>query len=244
MPDKLTNAKTPPCTDLISEPEKTLKNKERWPIHLCDEEFLRQSTELWAEAQPFVIDSVNIHRWASMHSLPVGRQALIRKHEVDDVSEWSQVLSALPFNESEEAMWALRAEEKWRPTGGGSLDIFGLAEYPTEIHRELGMPVAGDLAYVVRGSGKDKALTDLLEVSKIWWAQFRGLIFKGRPKGTGTWKSREEFEAAVREAVIATLSAKENVTQENIASRLHTSDRQLCAWINHVGSSWQDIKKG
>jgi hypothetical protein len=70
VPERFTHTKTPPCTDLISEAQAVLRNKERWPTHLCEAEFMSQSTGLWAEAQPFVVDSVNVHRWASLYPLP------------------------------------------------------------------------------------------------------------------------------------------------------------------------------
>jgi hypothetical protein len=60
-------------------------------------------------------DSVNILRWAYMHPLPIGRQALIANREVDNQSEWSEVLNVLPFEGHETALWALRVKV------GGSL---------------------------------------------------------------------------------------------------------------------------
>lgn len=236
VPKKLTHAKTPPCSDLISEPEEVLKNKERWPIHVCEEEFLRQSTELWAEAQPFVMDRVNIHRWASMYPLPIGRRALMACPEVDNLSEWTEVLNVLPFEGHEKAMWALRAELR-QLTSVHTLDLFGLAEYPTEGHQTIGVATAGKLAYSVRGYGR--SLIDLLDSAEKWWAQFRGLTFTGRPKGTGTWTSREHFAAALERARIKTRLEGDKVTQENVALRLHTSDRQLREWIRYYGLNWQ-----
>ena len=86
MPKTLTHAKTPPCTDLISEPGEVISNRNRWPIHICGEEFTRQSTELWAEAQPFEVDSVNVHRWAAIYPLPIGQRALMAHPGVEDLS--------------------------------------------------------------------------------------------------------------------------------------------------------------
>jgi hypothetical protein len=126
VPEKITHIKTPPCTDLISDAEGVLRNKERWPIHLCEAEFMAQSTGLWAEAQPFVVDSVNIHRWASMYPLPIGRRALMDGLEMDEVVEWLEVLHALPFEGYEQAMWALRVEQG-EGTVAHTLNLFGLA---------------------------------------------------------------------------------------------------------------------
>ena len=131
VPEKFTHTRTPPCTDLISDTETVLRNKERWPTHLCAAEFMGQSTGRWAEAHPFVVDSVNIYRWAAMNPLPIGQQALINCQEMDELSEWSDVLNVLPFEGYEEAMWALRVEHR-EGTIVQVLDLFGLAEYPTE----------------------------------------------------------------------------------------------------------------
>ena len=240
VPEKFTNTKTPPCTDLISDAEAILRNKERWPTHLCEAEFMSQSTGLWAEAQSFVVDSVNVHRWAAMSPLPIGRQALMNCPEMDDVLEWSEALHVLPFEGDEEAMWALRVEFM-EGTSVHVLDLFGLAEYPTEWHQAVEAPVAGDLAFSVRGKGR--SLTEILEAAERWWGQFRGLTFRGRPPGTGTWESREHFENELRQAVAKTRSEGEKVTQENVAQRLHTDSRQLRRRLGHFGINWHEIRQ-
>jgi hypothetical protein len=242
VPERFTHTKTPPCTDLISDAEAVLRNKERWPTHLCEAEFMSQSTGLWAEAQPFVVDRVNVHHWASMYPLPIGRRALMECQEMDDVLEWSEVLHVLPFEGDEAAMWALRVEHG-EGTVVYNLDLFGLAEYPTEQHQALGVPVAGDLAFSVRGKGR--FLTEeLLGAAERWWGQFRGFTLRGRPLGSGTWASREEFEDALRQAVTKVRSEGSKVTQESVAQHLYTNDRQLRAWIEHFQVNWLEIRKG
>lgn len=186
MPEELTHTRTPPCTDLISEPRAIFANKHRQPSHVCYEEFLRQSTELWAQSQTFITDSLSIYRWASMHPLPIGRRAFLENGEVDCFSEWSEVLNVLPFEDYEAAVWALRVE-----VGGNILDLFGLEDYPTELHKNLGFPVAGDLAYVLRG--RDTSLTDLVHRAERWWSLFRGRSLRGRPRGSGTWEDADAF---------------------------------------------------
>jgi hypothetical protein len=203
---------------------------------------MAQSTGLWAEAQPFVVDSVNIHRWASMYPLPIGRQALMNGQEMDDVVEWSEVLHALPFDGYEKAMWALRVEQG-EAADARTLDLFGLAEYPTEQHRALGVPVAGDLAFSVRGKGR--FLTqELLGAAERWWGQYRGLRLRGRALGSGTWASREEFEDALRQAIAKTRFEGVKVTQESVAQHLYTNDRQLRAWIEQFHVNWLEIRNG
>ena len=236
VPEKLTHTKTPPCTDLISEPEAVLGNKERWPTHLCEAEFMHQSTGLWAEVLPFVSDSMNVHRWASTYPLPIGRQALMasqRMNEAELLSEWPEGLNVLPFEEYEKAMWALRVEHR-ESTTVHTLDLFGLGEYPTEESKALEYPVAGALAYSVRGKGNfPTKLIDLLGAADRWWAQFRGLTFRGRLPGTGTWTSREHFVNDVKQAMAKARSDGEKVTQESIAERLHIGDRHLRERIEH-----------
>jgi hypothetical protein len=40
MPEALTKKESPPCTDLITDPQSVLTDKNRWPGHLCVPEFL------------------------------------------------------------------------------------------------------------------------------------------------------------------------------------------------------------
>jgi hypothetical protein len=239
VPKRFTNTRTPPCTDLISDAEAVLRNKERWPTHLCEAEFMSQSTGLWAEAQPFVVDSVNVHRWASIYPLPIGQWALMEFQEIDDAMEWSEVLHVLPFEGDEEAMWALRVE-RTEGTVVHVLDLFGLAEYPTEWHQAYEVPVAGELAFSVRGKGR--SLIEILESAERWWGQFRGLTFRGRPPGSGTWASREEFEDALRQAVTKVRSEGGKVIQESVAQHLYTDDRQLRDWMKRFKVEWAEVK--
>ncbi len=242
VPKELAQEKSPPCTDLITDPGAVLKNKERWPAHLCVPEFLEQSTTLWAVDRPFATGSPNCWRWASMYPLPVGRRALMIRPEMVDMSTWADVFDILPFEEYEQAMWTLHIEDRWRPAGKGALEIFGLASYPTELHQRLGHPVAGDLAYVVRGQGSH--LLELLDAAEKWWRQFRGLVLKNRPTGTGTWTDREHFLGAAKEAAADIRSSGDKVTQEKVATRLLSSDSQLRGWIRHFGTTWQEIRNG
>lgn len=242
IPKNLTDAWTPPCTDLITEPREVLSNKERWPIHLCGFQFLDQSTRSWAEAQPFVDVSVNVLRWAYMHPLPIGRQALTAREEVDDPWEWSDVLNVLPFDEHEVAMWALRVREGGSLAGRGVLDLFGLAEYPSDRHKELDSPTAGDLVYVLRG--RDTSLVDLVQYAKKWWSFYRGRLLRGRPRGSGTWRDADEFKSAVHKAVETLREHGRKVTQESVAQSLPCDDRVLRWWIKRYGLNWNDISKG
>lgn len=240
-PNKLVRGQTPPCTDLISETAEVLRTKERWPMHFCYNEFLEESTRLWAESQAFTVGGPRVAEWASMHPLPIGRRALMIRREMNDLSAWSEVLNVLPFEEYEKAMWALRVEEEWAPVGKGVLDIFGLATYPTEVHQRLDTPVAGELAYVVRG--QSRSLVDLLDAAERWWAQFRGLTFKGRPKGTGTWKDQEHLLMALRKAAEGLRSEGVDITQDNLGACFKTDAAGLRRWFRQHGLRWGEVKK-
>jgi len=149
-----------------------------------------------------------------------------------------ELLNTVPFQEYECAMWALRIERR-KLAAVHTLDLFGLATYPTEEHRRSGLPVAGKLAFSVRGH--DRFLIDLLDAAERWWAQFRGLALRGRPKGSGSWASRQEFEARLREAVATVRADKGKPTQENVAPLLCTSARQLRAWLHKFGMNWKQV---
>jgi hypothetical protein len=154
-----------------------------------------------------------------------------------------ELLNSVPFQEYECAMWALRIERR-NLVAVHSLDLFGLATYPTEAHQRSGLPVAGKLAHQVCGYDElDIDLLSLLDTAKRWWAQFRGLTLRGRPKGIGTWVTREQFVADLERAVTTTRFDGKNVTQENIALRLNTGSRQLRRWLQHFEINWEEIRK-
>lgn len=238
VPTRIIHDKSRPCTDLIVDPEAALRDRERWPLHICEPEFTSQSTSLWAEAQSFADDNLNNHRWASMYPLPIGKRALMIRPEMTDISAWSGVLGVLPFEEYEQAMWAVRIQYR-ELVAVHTLDLFGLAEYPDELHQRFATPVAGKLAYVIRGHGR--RTIDLLDAAERWWAQFRGLTLPGRPKGSGTWSCREEFAAKLRGAVSTVRSNKGKPTQENVAPLLNTNARQLRAWMKAYHMAWKEF---
>ncbi len=50
------------------------------------------------------------------------------------------MLNVLPLEEYEKAVWALRVEVEGSLASRSVLDLFGLAEYPTEYHKDFGIP--------------------------------------------------------------------------------------------------------
>jgi hypothetical protein len=242
IPEKLTHDDSRPCTGLLADPTAVLMDKARWPLHLCEPQFTSQSTALWALAQPFAADGLNNQRWAAMWPLPIGRRALMIRPEMADVSAWTSVFGVLPFEEYEQAMWALRIRYREK-VSVHTLDLFGLAEYPDEMHQRLAIPVAGKLAFVVRGHGRRPI--DLLDAAERWWAEFRGLTLRGRPKGTGTWSTRDDYLAALREAKLMTRSNGDKTTLENVAAHFSppTTARQLRAWNSLHTVNWLEEKE-
>lgn len=231
---------TPPCTDLISETEDVLRSRERWPAHLCYEEFLCESTRLWAEQQPFVGRDLNIiQQWSTMHPLPIGHRALMISRNVKDLSEWAEVSSVVPFNEYQSAMWAVRVKGEWSPTNEQVLDLFGLAEYPTENHQRFGIPVAGDLAYVLRGT--DMYFPDILQAARRWWAQFKGRPLRGRPPNSGIFQSADEYRAALITAATSLRAEGYKATQETIADYFGCDSRQIRRWNDQWDIDWNDV---
>jgi hypothetical protein len=176
----------------------------------------------------------------SLHPLPVGREAILAKSDdlgcsgLDGPDGIEELLNIMPFCGEEEAVWALRIER--RHSGGvHTLDLFGLVE-----RKEEG-PVAGPLAFSVRGRDR---FSDLLDHAERWWGSWHGRVLPGRPKGSGRWASREDFEGALSQAIAKTRSDGDKVTQEKVAERLYPRDlydapRQLRADLRAHGISWQ-----
>jgi hypothetical protein len=223
VPEEFTHAKSPLCTDLIYAPEEALRDPKRRPGHVCGEEFLRQSTELWAQAQLADVDSVHAYRWASMYPLPIGRLALEMNPDVTDPSEWAEVFGVLPFEGSEKAAWAVHVEQGGDETWS-TLDLFGLEEM-----QDMGFPVAGPLAH--RSFGTDTSLVDVLTAAETWWGKFRGISLPHRPKGTGTWDNLEDFCAAYRQAKSQLVASKEKPTIWRIAKELNVSGSTVKRWL-------------
>jgi hypothetical protein len=232
---------SPACTDLLYDPVGVLSDRGRWPMHLCYEAFLRASTENWAR-QTTIISGNSTHRFLTEHPLPIGRQAIQQNQYLRMDHDWKELFQRVPFDGDEAALWALRIARE-----GSALDLFGLAEYPTEEHRREGVAVMGRLAYVLRGG--DISLIDLVRAAGHWWKRFRGLPVGGRPVNTGTWGSAEEFKEALQTAIRMARGQKRGVTQEAVADFFtretgfpNCDDSQLRRWIRHYGLDWKELR--
>lgn len=62
----------------------------------------------------------------------------------------------------------------------------------------------------------------------------------GRPTGSGRWRSREDFVAALQKEVAAISRRDLRPTQERVAGRLGTDDHQLRRWLTQYGIQWDE----
>ena len=140
----------------------------------------------------------------------------------------------VPFEEREEALWAIRIT-----AGDGTLDLFGLG-MPFRQGEERVYKM-GELRYDLQGHGT--SLFNLVARAERWWAKFRGKKITGRPRGSGTWASADELRKALNTAVRTLRAEGRKVTQESVADHWWTDDRTLRKWMNHFGVRWEDVKK-
>jgi hypothetical protein len=79
-----------------------------------------------------------VTNWYTHWPLPVGRRVVEKEPFLRRVDGWAELMKIVPVEEDEEALWALRVER-----GSAVLDLFGLAAYPTEVHRKEGVVTRG-----------------------------------------------------------------------------------------------------
>ncbi len=222
LPEDLACPEKIPCTDLLTDTIGVLMDEARWPKHLCSVRFLLISTVEWAHSTGMALTSPELAKWRWKHPLPIGVTALVTYNEL--------LFNVVPFKDREEALWALRIID-----AGCTLDLFGLAGP----HGQKYTP--GELKYVVRGQGR--RMFDIISRAETWWDRFRGEGTRGRPLGTGTWRSADDFETNLRIAIHSLREQQRKVTQEVVAEMLYTSDRQLRAWLRKYGLDWKRVSK-
>lgn len=224
--EALTCTETPPCTDFLADPQGVLRDRARLPNHLCEVEFMYRSTQEWAQASPAYLGMNElIWRWP----LPVGGAAVWKYGNITDLNH----LAAMPFEEMEEALWALHLD-----SAGGALDLFGLG-VP---HGGEGTSYTmGELKYVLRGSGEE--LFGALKHAIRWWNKFRGEETGGRPAGSGTYESSMHLFVELRRAVRALRVKGQKPTQENVASYLLCAPRALRRQLKRHGLKLEDVSK-
>ena len=117
------------------------------------------------------------------------------------------------------------------------LDLFGLAG-----KREVGLVYPGDLVFTLRG--RETFPREVLDNARRWWNTMTDKPLPiGRPRGSGTWRSREELSTALDRAVRRLRVEGVRPTQERVAALLHCHDRLLRHWLSHHGIRWEQVTK-
>jgi hypothetical protein len=200
---------------------------------------MRRSIEVWVSR---VVGRISpaIKLWAECYPLPIGVVAAKRLYTARGAIYPGELTELLPFQGSEEAYWGLRVVEK-----RSVLDTFGL-KHPTGVGSPSEDPSEyqwlGSFAYSLRGRD-DACLTGLVVDGARWWRDFSVERVRGRPRGSGTWESREHFLAALSKAGQRLRSEGKARSQENLASCLHSNVRGLRRWVERFGMSWKDARK-
>jgi hypothetical protein len=227
--------RTRACTRLLYDPRWTLGQRKRWPDHVCYADFMQKSIEIWVSQ---VVGKITpaIKLWAEYYPLPVGETAARRLYAKRGKRCPAGLRGLLPFRGKEEAYWGVRIEEKH-----SVVDMFGLKGpkgwAPSgEEHLWL-----GDFAYSLRGRD-GTSLTGLVDESATWWRDFSVESVLGRPSGSGTWTSAEEFESELRAAVDNLHRQGDRPTQEKVANLLHCDMSTLKRWLKRINTSWRDIR--
>jgi hypothetical protein len=130
-----------PCTDLLNDPVGVLSDEQRWPKHFCRSRFYWRSTTQWTSHLSVALPTAFSEQWYEWHMrwpLPVGKQAIGPSN--------GEIFNLVPFEEWEEARWAIRIT-----AGDGTLDLFGLG-IPYRQGEER-VYKTGELRYDLQGHG-------------------------------------------------------------------------------------------
>jgi hypothetical protein len=244
-----------PCIDLLYQPARILRNRQLWPVKLCYDAFLKESTHKWFLRTALLTESLGypgngsgtwaLERMAGTWPLPIGRQAINLRGAMfgGDTAAYMASVRMASFEGWEEAMWAIRVT-----ASGSTLDLFGLADWSAGVKppEEDGPVSMGGLRYILRGS--NTSLVELVRAAERWWADFRGQSVQGRPPNSGAWADADEFKDALRTAITALRKEGRVATQQEVTSYFCTqpgfpgcNDRQLRRWIARYGVIWQDF---
>jgi hypothetical protein len=244
-----------PCTDLLYQPAKVLRERQLWPSSLCHDAFLRESTRSWYSRIALLTGwhqylSEGDGTWALTEMsetwpLPIGREAINQCAAMfeGDIAAYMTSMRLASIDGHEEAMWAIRVT-----ASGSTLDLFGLADRSkdTSGFEEAGLVSMGGLRYIMRGS--DTFLMEIVRAAGRWWADFRGESIQGRPPNSGAWADPDEFKDALRTAITALRKQGRVATQHEVAMYFCSypgfpgcNDRQLRRWLARYGVDWQDF---
>ncbi len=207
-PDCTCPAGATSCTDLLYQPVRVLRNRQLWPVSLCYDASLRESTQRWYSRVALLTGALGylgessgkwaLERMAESWPLPVGRQAISLRAAMfrGDETAYLAALRMASFEGREEALWAIRVT-----LSGSTLDLFGLADRSADatLTDEDGPVSMCGLRYILRGS--DTFLVEIVRAAERWWSDFRGLKVQGRPPNSGAWADADEFKDALRSAI-------------------------------------------
>ena len=214
------------CTSLLHDPASVLRDRKRWPDHLC---------------YPVMVESCR--QWAA-------------ENDPEHAGEYP-----LPLPDGRRALLALRVRRR-----RSTLDLFGLAGYKPEPvpevlppgirYEQIGHNPAlenpdayswGDeMACVLKEYDEDASLSEVAFSAQEWWRRICNMIPLGRPRGSGTYASRDEFIAALTVAVREVRAAGLRVTQPAVEQVLGVHQghgRQLRKWLDQHKVSWSEAKK-
>jgi hypothetical protein len=275
-----TGAARVPCWPLLEDPRAVLDDPKRWPGHLCNP-MLYKSTLQWASehsglsrrdlqpdydqrAQRALASFPGVAElclgprygpspgwWAPCWPLPVGREALRASDRAPNDDTILHFRAGMPFDGDEEALMVLRI-----PLARAALDLFLLGEWG-ERTAESEILYIGKLKWQVRGETDAalRAVSHTVQQARRWLAPFQGhRVGAGRPRGTGYFRNADEFDQALRVAVIALRDQRRHLTQENVAAyfsrssgpvHLDCTDRQLRKWLRqfHPGCTWEQVRE-
>jgi hypothetical protein len=215
-----------------------LRQRGRWPDHLCYSDFMQRSIEVWVSQ---VVGEITpaIKFWAECYPLPIGEEAVKHLYTVRGQRYPDELTGLLPFRGAEKAYWGVRVEVK-----RSVVDMFGLEGWtPPESEAEQRLSL-GALAYALRGRD-DTSLVRLVQDGVAWWHNFSVHNIQGRPRGSTAWGSPEEFKNSVREALQKLSVQQDKVTQAKVAAEMGYDVRTVRRGIKHYGGGigWSDFLK-
>jgi hypothetical protein len=157
----------------------------------------------------------------------------------------------LPLDDGRRALLALRVRSR-----KSLLDLWGLEGKPriTEKDRRYAEYCidpddhlwVGPLDFVLAGR-EDTSLLHVISEAHAWWRHISLEKILGRPRGSGTYASVDEFRHALTRAVLEVRAAGSAVTQpkveEALGVRQGAGGRQLRKWLRQYNISWSEATK-
>jgi hypothetical protein len=199
---------------------------------------MQRSIEVWVSQVAGQITPA-IKLWAECYPLPVGEVSARRVYTGGGQPYPDELTGLLPFRGEEEAYWGLRVDEN-----RSVADMFGLKDPKGEAPPgdDTGEYLwLGSLLYSLRGRD-DTRLMRLVEDAKAWWSEFSIERVQGRPRGSGTWESRDHFERELIRVSGELRAQGRKVTKDAVAKKFLTTERVLHRWIKDFNLTWHEVR--